>query len=485
MRGVRRLPPLAALMSLGACALGPNYTPPVPPQGAGAPFVSASPTATTAAEVPNAWWQLYDDPVLNGLIDQAFKANEDLKTAEADLAASRAIYEEARTGLFPQTETEAAATYGRDPTFDEILELTGRKPQTTWLFDSVLDVSYELDLFGHVRRSIEAARDNSEAVAAQLDVLRVTIAAETARAYGQICTIGEQIAVAEKSLGLATQQQQIEQQRRDAGAGSDYDVVRSEVLVAQVQATLPPLEGERRAALFELTALLGQTPSNAPTTVERCVTPPQLVTLVPVGDGAALLRRRPDIREADRKLAASLAEIGVATADLYPRITLSGFYGGASNEVNMLGSNAGLTWGIGPAISWSFPNMAAPLARLAQANAGAAAALSNFNSVVLQALKETEQALATYRAELDHQAALTTAQSDARRAFGLAQDQYNAGLTSTLDLLTSEETLVDADAAVASSDALVVQDQIAVFKALGGGWQLPNATPPSARRNPT
>ena len=132
---------------------------------------------------------LYDDPVLNGLIDQAFKANEDLKTAEADLAASRAIYEGARTGLFPQTETEAAATYGRDPTFDEILELTGRKPQTTWLFDSLLDVSYELDLFGHVRRSIEAARDNSEAVAAQLDVLRVTIAAETARAYGQICTI--------------------------------------------------------------------------------------------------------------------------------------------------------------------------------------------------------------------------------------------------------------------------------------------------------
>src|SRR5271168_3250508 len=118
MKGARRLCPLAALMSLCACALGPNYTPPMPPQGAKAPFVSASPTATTATEVPNAWWQLYDDPVLNGLIDQAFKANEDLKTAEADLAASRAIYEGARTGLYPQTEIEAAAVYGRDPTVD-------------------------------------------------------------------------------------------------------------------------------------------------------------------------------------------------------------------------------------------------------------------------------------------------------------------------------------------------------------------------------
>jgi NodT family efflux transporter outer membrane factor (OMF) lipoprotein len=470
-----RIASLALLTLLATCTLGPNYTPPTPPQGAQAPFVSASPDATAATQVPDAWWQLYDDPVLNGLIAQAFATNADLKTAEANLAASRAIYEGVHSSLYPQTDIEGAATYGRNLTYDEILELTGRKPQTTWLFDSLLDVSYELDLFGHVRRSVESAQDSAEAQAAQRDAVRVTIAAETARAYGQICTLGEQIAVAEKSLDLVSQERDIEQQRRDAGAGSDYDVVRSQVLVAQVSATLPPLEGQRRAALFELTALLGQAPSNAPVTVQSCVAPPHLDTLMPVGDGAALLRRRPDIREADRKLAASLAEIGVATADLYPRITLSGFYGGASNQINMLGSNAGLGWGIGPAISWSFPNMAGPLARLAQANAVASASLSNFNSVVLQALKETEQALALYHAELDHRAALATAQSEAERAFGLARDEFNAGTISNLDLLTSEQTLVDADAAVAASDAALVQDQIAVFKALGGGWQQPLA----------
>ncbi len=464
---------LAPAFLLTACTLGPNYTAPIPPQGSQAPFISASPDATSATQVPDAWWQLYDDPVLNGLIAQAFTANADLKTAEANLAASRAVYEGVHSTLYPQTTVVAAGVYGRDLTYDEILELTGRKPQTTWLFDSLLDVSYELDLFGHVRRSVEAARDTAEAQEAQRDAVRITIAAETARAYGQICTLGEQIAVAQKSLDLVTQERDIEQQRRDAGAGSDYDVVRAQVLVAEVSATLPPLQGQRRAALFELTALLGQTPSYAPVTVENCITPPHLNNLMPVGDGAALLRRRPDIRGADRKLAASLAEIGVATADLYPRITLSGFYGGASNQINMLGSNNGLGWGVGPAISWTFPNMAGPLARLAEANAGAAASLSNFNSVVLQALKETEQALAIYHAELDHHAALATAQAEAQRAFGLARDEFNAGTISNLDLLTSEQTLVDADAAIAASDAALVQDQIAVFKALGGGWQRP------------
>jgi NodT family efflux transporter outer membrane factor (OMF) lipoprotein len=456
---------------LSGCALGPNYRAPVPPIGAQAPFVSALSTDTTDDDVPNAWWRLYDDPEMNVLIEQAFRANQDLKTAEANLAASRAIYEGARTALFPSTEVNFSGTYGRDPTTDEILELGGNKPQTTWLFDSVLDASYELDLFGHVRRSIEAARDNSEAVAAARDDLLVTVAAETARAYGQICTLGEQLQVAQESLVLATKELAIVQQRLDAGAGSNFEVVRSEVLVAQVRATLPPLLGQRRAALFELTALLGQTPSAAPAALDRCVTPPRLITLMPVGDGATLLRRRPDIREADRNLAVSLAQIGVATADLFPRITLNGFYGGATNQINMLGSNSGLAWGVGPAISWSFPNMSGPLARLAQAKAKRDASVAQFDSIVLEALKETEQALSIYEAEIDHHSALTMAQSEAHQELRLAQEQYQDGTISSLDLLNSDQTSIASDSAVAISDASLMEDQIALFKALGGGWQ--------------
>jgi len=454
-----------------SCALGPNYAPPPPPAGAAAPFVSAIPAATSNAPAEADWWRLYNDPVLDSLIAQAFAANTDLQAAEDNLAASRAVYEGARTALLPQTETAVSGVYGRDPMTDEILELDGRKPKTTWLYDSMIDVSYELDLFGHVRRSIEAARDNSEAVAAARDDLLVTIAAETARAYGQICTLGEQLAVANESLDLVEKQQQIVQQQFEAGAGSQFDVVRSQVLVSQTRATLPPLQGERRAALFELADLLGETPQNAPLAVQSCVTPPKLTAAMPVGDGAALLRRRPDIREADRKYAAALATVGVATADLFPRVTLSGFYGGAADQINLLGSNAGLEWGVGPAISWSFPNMAGPLAKLAQSRASARAAVASYDSVVLEALKETEQALAAYSAELDHHAALAAAQSEAQTEFSLAQNEFAAGGISNLDVLNAEDTVVRANAALAGSDAALVQDQIAVFKALGGGWQ--------------
>jgi outer membrane protein TolC len=242
-------------------------------------------------------------------------------------------------------------------------------------------------------------------------------------------------------------------------------------LAAQVRSAIPPLEGQRRAALFELTALLGRAPADAPGDVERCVSPPHLDALIPVGDGAALIRRRPDVRQAERKLAAATAQIGVETADLYPRIRLAGLYGGAAPELSQLTTNIGLTWGVGPAISWSFPNMAAPRARVRQAKAGQAAALATFDAVVLNALKETEQALAAYRAQLDNRQALGDAQTRIHGAFGMTHDQFQAGAVSNLDLLTTEQLLVSIDASVASSDAALILDQIALFKALGGGWR--------------
>jgi outer membrane protein TolC len=185
------------------------------------------------------------------------------------------------------------------------------------------------------------------------------------------------------------------------------------------------------------------------------------------------------VRQAERLLAAATARIGIATADLYPRISLVGFYGGVGTTSSELTTNEGLTWGIGPSISWSFPNQALPRARVRQAKASAAAALAGFDSVVLNALKETEQSLALYGSALDNRQALADAQSRAHTAFAMAHDQFLAGSLSNLDLLTTEQALVAADAAVAASDSVLIQDQIAVFKALGGGWRSPEtpATP--------
>ena len=466
----RRLCSVAIWGCLSACAVGPDYGRPAPPVSATPAFVSFDQSLETLTAPPDAWWRLYDDPALDALIRESFAANYDLKTAEANLSAARAILEGARVARYPATEVVASATYGRDANTNAILELTGRRPTTDWLYDALLDVSYEVDLFGRVRRSIEAARAHEGAVAAARDALKVTIAAETARAYADVCTFGEQIAVAQHSVSVVTREEQITQSSRDAGANTEFDVVRAQALVAQVQATLPPLLGQRRAALFELAALLGREPSAAPEDVFKCATAPHLASLVPVGDGASLLRRRPDIREAERQLAVATAEIGVTTADLFPRVSLTGLYGGVSNRIPLLGTDRGLTWGVGPSVSWQFPNLAGPLAAVHQAKAGAAAALAQFDSVVLQALKETEQSLSTYSAELDHHDRLLELQAKSQRAFDLASTQFAAGSVSNLDLLTSEQALVSADALVAQSDAEIVQDQIAVFKALGGGW---------------
>jgi outer membrane protein, multidrug efflux system len=462
----------AALVSLLAgCAIGPNYHTAPPTPGSNAPLVSVIPSAETTAEPPDDWWRLYHDATLDKLLDEAFRANTDLRVAEANLQASRSVLDATRNALFPQTGAEASATRGRDAGTDEILELTGRRPQTIWIYEAALSVGYELDYLGRVRRSVEAARADTDAVVAVKDSIKITVAAETARAYAQVCALGEQLDVAHHSLDVVSREADIAVRRNEAGANSQFDVVRAQGLVAQVRASIPPLEGQRRAALFQLAALLGRAPSMAPAEVNNCVTPPHLTDLIPVGDGTTLLKRRPDVRQADRRMAAATARIGVATADLYPRIALKGFFGSVSSELGEFTSVDARTWGLGPSISWTFPNMVGPRARVRAAKAGAAAALASFDSVVLQALRETEQALATYGSELDRRQALADAQDKAHQAFDMAHDQFLAGALSNLDLLTTEQALVAADAAVATSDSALIQDQIAVFRALGGGWR--------------
>jgi NodT family efflux transporter outer membrane factor (OMF) lipoprotein len=462
---------MSGCAALTGCVVGPNYRAPTPPTGAEAPLSSVRPDAEQLAPPPDDWWRLYDDPLLDRYVSEAFEANFDLKSAEANLSAARATLQVSQAANYPSTQAVATGVYGRDITTDEILETVHRPPQTTWLFETVFDLSYELDLFGRVRRSIEGSKADTEAAEASRDDVRVTIAAETVRAYAQLCALGEQLDVARRSLAVVSREAQITARRQDAGAAPELDIVRTQGIVAQVGASIPQLEGQRRATLFELTALLGRTPARAPLEAEACVAPPRLREFIPVGDGAALLRRRPDVRLADRRLASATAGVGVAVADLYPRVTLTGSYGGAAPDLADLTRNIGLTWGVGPKISWDFPNQMATRARIRQAKAGAEAALDNFNSTVLQALKETEQTLTTYGAELDHHQALGEAQDRARQALKIADDQYQAGSLASLDLVTAEQSLVTADSAVADSDAALVEDQIAVFKALGGGWK--------------
>jgi NodT family efflux transporter outer membrane factor (OMF) lipoprotein len=462
---------MGLLVLLAACRAGPDYHAPAAPQDAAAPFTAVNETLESRAPTPDAWWRLYQDPRLDAFVQEALAANRDLAAAQANLAAARAVLTQTRASRLPSTEISAGGLRGRDAVTDEILELTGRRPQTIWLFEDLFQVAYEVDLFGKLRREVEAASATTEAAAAARDGVRVIVAAETVRAYAAVCALGEQVVVSRRSLGIVTREADITRHRFEAGGGSSYEVKRAQALAAQVQADIPVLEGQRRAALFTLVALLGRTPARAPAELDSCLEPPQLHTLVPVGDGAALIRRRPDVRQAEWHLAAATAQIGVATADLYPSVRLVGFYGGAATQLSDLGTNVGLTWGVGPAINWNFFNQSAARARVRQAKAAQAAALASFDAVVLGALRETEQALTLYGAALEHRAALVEARDDIHSAFDIAQHEHAAGALSNLDLLTTEQSLVALDAAVASADAGLVLDQIALFKALGGGWQ--------------
>jgi NodT family efflux transporter outer membrane factor (OMF) lipoprotein len=460
--------------SLAACRVGPNYHAPALPRGAEAPLVSLNAAAETPAPLPDEWWRLYSDLRLDQLIEQALQANRGLAAADANFAAAREALSAVHAYRYPSTAASAGGLYGRDASTDEILELGGRPPQNISVFENLFQAAYEVDLFGRVHREIEAANANADALAAMRDGVKVIVAAETARSYAAICALGEELAVAHHSLDIVSHEADITAQRHDAGGGSVFDVTRAQALVAEVGSDIPELEGQRRAGLLELTALLGRTPAEAPEDLDGCISPPALAALIPVGDGAALIRRRPDVREAERRLAAATAEIGVATADLYPTIRLLGLYGGVASQLSQLNTNLGRTWGVGPSISWSFPNIAGPRARVRQAKAWQAAALASFDSVVLTALKETEQALTLYSAALANRQSLVEAHRKIHEAFRIAHDQFLAGSLSNLDLLTTEQSLVALDAAVASSDAALIQDQIAVFKALGGGWRREN-----------
>ncbi len=470
-----------AVLMIPACTVGPNYRTPKLPAGANAPFVSRNSALETTTPPPDAWWRLYSDPHLDGLVQQALAANRSLAAANANFSAAREAFSEVHAARYPTTDLTSQAVYGRDPVTDEILELGGRHPENIWVYEDVFEAAYEVDLFGRVHRAIEAAGANAEAMGAARDDVRVVVAADTAQAYASICALGEQLNVARQSLKIVRQQADISAKQFQAGAGSNFAVARAQALVAQVGAAIPPLEGERRAELFELTALLGRTPAQAPNGLDTCVAPPHLTALIPVGDAQAMISRRPDVREAERRLAAATADIGVATADLYPRIHLLGFYGGAASEVDRLNTNIGRAWGLGPSISWSFPNQAGPRARVREAKAYQAAALAQFDAVVLTALKETEQALTAYGAALQYRQALGDAQRKVHRTFEIARDGYAAGSSSYLDLLTTEQSLVAINAQVASSDAELVGAQIDLFKALGGGWESPAVRSASAR----
>ncbi len=477
MLGLPQLRTVTSVCMLGlwasACTLGPTYRSPEPPIGAGTARFAAATPKVISDEPSTSWWRLFDDPARDELVREALAANTDLRVAEANLAEARAVLEEARAGRLPSTRVALGAGYGVSAPALTASAINRQNPQPQSIYQAGLDVSWELDLFGRVRRSIEAARADVGVAEAAGDGVRVVVAAETARAYADVCAYGEAAAVQRRSLATAERSLKLVEEERAAGAVGSYEVDRSEALRDQTQAAIPSLDAQRQAALYRLAVLTGRPPEAELTEAAHCVTAPSISRPLPVGDGRGLLRRRPDIRQAERRLAGETARVGVATADLYPTISLGGSLASLAPTPAALGAVSNGTWSIGSLLSWSFPNVAAARARVRQAEALKAGALAAFDGAVLSALQDVEQALATEAAELDRNAALRRARDRDAAALAAAEKRYEAGAISFLDRLEVERILISDEAALAASDRAVANDQVLVFKALGGGWEQP------------
>jgi NodT family efflux transporter outer membrane factor (OMF) lipoprotein len=468
---LRTLLAAGALAALGACTtVGPNYKVPkaaaVNAPAAHGAFLGAGSPAISQAEPPPGWWKLYQDQTLNDLEAQALSANTDLRVAAANLARAEAVVSEVRAGGEPRLEISGSAQ--RAQVSGESFLIFEHVPPAG-LGDIGAGLSYTVDLVGRLRRASEAAQADAEASQAGLDLARIGVAAEVAAAYVEACSAGEELVTAQRTTELQARSLAVTQRLAAAGRDTAVDVTRARAQLELVRAAEPVFVAKRQAALLRLAILTGRPPAEAPKTVADCETPPTLSQPLPVGDGAALLRRRPDIRAAERTLAAATARIGVATAALYPTVTL-GFTGGSTGIVGDLFQAATNRWGVGSLISWSFPG-GGERARIREANAEADMALAHFDGVVLNALRETETGLSAYAQDLQRNARLRDARDEAALAAEQARRLYQGGRSPYLERLDAERTLASSEAALAASNGQVAADQVKLFLALGGGWE--------------
>ena len=463
---------LLALMVLAGCTtVGPDYHLPanavMQRPAAQAGFANTDNKLSSPQPVASRWWQQYHDPVLNQLVAQAQSANTDLRAATANLQKALAVVSEVNAEAGPHAAVSASAERARISGQSMLLE---EPLPVTNLGDEGIRVAYQLDLFGKLKRGEQAAEANSEAVAAARDLASITVTAETVRSYVQICSANHGYQVVQQQLGL--QQKQLELTRRLATAGrmTATDVLRAQAQRDSVNAALPAYLAQRDAARYRLGMLLGQTPAEAlPAAVLACAQEPQLSQPIPVGDGRALLARRPDVKQAERHLAQSSAMIGVATAALYPDITL-GASAGFTGFVEDLGKRSTQRFGFGPLISWSIPDSGSR-ARVQAAKADNAAALAHFDGVVLNALREVETSLSLYGKDMQRLTLLRSARDSAREAAAQNRRLYQAGRAPYLSSLDADRTLVGSEQAVAMAESQLAQDQVNLFLALGGGWE--------------
>ena len=450
-----RLLALVSMLALTGCATVAPTPPSAPPQALGG-FVGGEAAGVLPGAVPRLWWRLFDDPALDAHVERALTANTDLRVALANLEASRAMAKQADAARLPTTVLESGAGPRR----------ADRQPSTSAVpksgYELGATVAFEIDLFGRLRQAALAADADAEAVQAARDAAAVTVAADTVAAYLDLCAAGAGLDLARGLLAAQERAYALVDEQLKAGETSPLERAQAATLRDQAAAAVPGFEADRRRALLRLATLRGEPPAAVASFDTACASLPGIAAPFPVGDGAALLARRPDLREAERRIAAAAWRKGVARADLYPRIQLGGSGGLIGG-----GTDSFLT----PLVTWAFPNQAAPRARIAAAEANERVTLATWDGAMLRALEEVETALSDLQAQARRHDALAAAARSSQEAARRAQARHRLGADSYLVVIDAERTRNAAAVQALAADLAIARTQVALFRALGGGWE--------------
>jgi NodT family efflux transporter outer membrane factor (OMF) lipoprotein len=474
VRGLRPLIIVAVMLTCAGCfAVGPDYKAPdiVPPIGWSRDLRGGLSAAEPEAETLAKWWTTLGDTDLSNLMERAALENLNVKKAQARIREARARRGVAEAGLFPSLNIGGSATVSRGS------EDTG-SGQRRELYRTGFDASWELDVFGGVRRSIEAAQGELEASAADYQDVLVSLFAEVALNYVEARTFQAQLQVAEENLKAQAETLQLTEWRFAAGLVSSLDVEQAKTNLESTRSQLPKLRSDIEAAKNRLAILLGVFPGTLKAQLAASKPIPEAPLEVAIGVPAEVLRRRPDVRRAERQLAAQTARIGVATADLYPKFSLPGSIGLEALSANHLFSAGNRAWSLAGSFAWTVFKGGAIRQNIEAQNALQEQALQQYEATILTALEEVDNSLVAYAEEQERRDTLTEATQAAQRAAQLARDQYASGLIDFQTVLDAERSVLSFQDQLAQSKGQVTANVISLYKALGGGWMPMTGMPP-------
>lgn len=465
----RQIRPLALILAggmlLSACSVGPDYEAKI--STFAAEWFAPETDKISQEVVKLDWWTIFEDPLLEKYITQAAANNKDVQVATANVRRARALRSQEASGFWPQIDSSAQGD--RSKGSDEVSSGGNAKPEN--LFGAGLDASWELDIFGGTRRATEAAQARLEGAQADYQGVMLSTLAEVARNYYTARGLQKRIAITEDNAELLKQTSALIEARLKAGEASEFDFSRARGEYELTVARIPNLQADLYASVFSLSVLLGL-PPEALLDEMRAVKPlPAPPDVVPVGLRSDILRRRPDIKAAERTLAASIADIGVETADLFPKFFVTGDIGSQARVFGDVFSAAGGLWSFGSLVQWPVFRGGEIRARIKAAEAEGDAALATYEKTVLSALADAETTLTRYGQELETRKRLTQGVQSRRKSVELAKALYEAGEEDYLSVLDAERELTASEDDLVLSETNSITKLIALYTALGGGWE--------------